>query len=163
MVYSGRTVPNPATWPNFLDPRDDENLLLEKPSPEEQLEADWATLQPGKELERDVPDMPKEDLKAFVLGACDGTIFTSAEVRKPDCPSLVFLPLAFGMFEGWSDASRQRVGILWEYLHKALPRGINGYPCFGSCRMMNVDDWKRAHKAIVNEMHRRKTLDMDLG
>lgn len=35
-----------------------------------------------------------------------------------------------------------QLGIVWEWNDKALPRSINGYPIFMSCRIMNKEDWE---------------------
>ena len=54
----------------------------------------------------------------------------------------------------------KHLGGVWEYMDKALPRGINGLPCFMSVRLMHIDDWNRANKAIKKEMDRRETLEV---
>jgi hypothetical protein len=54
----------------------------------------------------------------------------------------------------------KHLGGVWEYMDKALPRGINGLPCFMSVRVMHIDDWNRANKAIKREMDRRESLEV---
>ena len=50
--------------------------------------------------------------------------------------------------EAWVTAQMKDVGVVWEYLNKSLPRGVNGNPMFMSCRIMHKEDWKRATKAL---------------
>ena len=57
-------------------------------------------------------------------------------------------------------ATLDEIGCFWEYMNKALPRGINGLPMFMSVRIMHKDDWARALKAILKEQERLKTLDV---
>lgn len=54
------------------------------------------------------------------------------------------------------------IGVVWEWLSKAGPRSINGYPIFFSCRLMHREDWEKARRAAQKEMDRRKELDLDL-
>ena len=35
-----------------------------------------------------------------------------------------------------------QLGVVWEWNSEALPRSINGYPIFMSCRIMNKEDWE---------------------
>ena len=68
------------------------------------------------------------------------------------------------MVEGEIGKAREHyfkhLGGVWEYMDKALPRGINGLPCFMSMRLMHIDDWNRANKVIKKEMDRRETLEV---
>ena len=93
-------------------------------------------------------------LRRFVLDVLDGRIFTShglslEEVRM----SFIVLALAGDEIKIPEDTA-----IVWEYLDKAWPRSVNGMPCFPSCHFMNIEDWKRAHAAILAEMERRKSI-----
>lgn len=53
----------------------------------------------------------------------------------------------------------EHIGGFWEFNSKALPRGINGLPCFMSVNVMHIEDWRRANKAIGREQERMKTLE----
>lgn len=117
-----------------------------------ELEDDWAELREPR-----VPDLPDEELAQFVLDFCDNRIFTSAQVPEAQilCVGTVFLPLLFLDISGWFDCDVKRVGLVWEYYGKALPRSINGMPIFGSCHLLSAPDWDRARPAIEREMERR--------
>jgi len=66
-----------------------DDLLLEKPSVEARLEADWRILRGEEPVEPgEIPRMPKPDLKKFILGVLDNSIFTSEHIemrRTPWC------------------------------------------------------------------------------
>jgi hypothetical protein len=63
-----------------------------------------------------------------------------------------------GAFGEYSRDSLLQIGCIWEYLSKAGPRGINGYPIFFSMHFMHVDDWDRCSAAIRNEEERQKNI-----
>ena len=97
------------------------------------------------------------DLKAFVQGVLNGSIFLLQDIRNPRDIPMVFLPVAMGAL---ADIEVTKVGTLYEYMHKAMPRSINGNPCFASCTMMHVDDWMRAAKVIDAERERLSKLEV---
>ena len=100
------------------------------------------------------PRMSNEDLKRFVLGCCDGHVFTNQHVKDPKLVPLIFIPLKFSTdFDYLKD-----VGLMWEWYSEAWPRRINGYPQFGSVRLMHRDDWEPARVAIERELKRRDNI-----
>lgn len=60
--------------------------------------------------------------------------------------------------EAQKKAYYDQIGVLWEWMDQAGPRGINGFPMFFSMRMMHMEDWKMCHKAILKEVARRESL-----
>lgn len=52
----------------------------------------------------------------------------------------------------------KHIGGFWEYNSKALPRSINGLPCFMSMNVMHIEDWKLTSKVIVAEQERMEKL-----
>lgn len=126
-------------------------------SPEDELPGDWEGFKPALE----VPRMPEEDLKKFVLEFLGGHIFTDKHISpnaSPDMVGMIFMPIAMGAFSECSRDSLKQIGCIWEYNSQALPRSINGYPCFMSLHIMHVDDWTRCATAIQNEEERQKNL-----
>lgn len=104
----------------------------------------------------ELPRMTDEELKQFVLDACDGHIFTNTMCNRPEDVSIVFMTIALfppGLF--YTKEAIQQVGIVWERMSEAGPRAVNGMPMFMSHRLMHIDDWKRAAKAIDAELERR--------
>lgn len=146
------------TWPKCSDPTYSSHLLLEEPSIEAQLEADWKTLR-GEPDDLSIPRLSEEALRKFVLEFLGGAIYTSADLRRVENIGIVFLPV-LGLFEGRTKEELSQVGVIWEYLSKAMPRSINGMPIFSSCHLMHIEDWKRARLAIEREQLRLKNLEV---
>lgn len=94
-----------------------------------------------------------ERLRRFVLGVCDGTIFTSLGLSADETRTC-FMVLA--MCE--PDQLPKDIVLVWEYMHKAAPRSINGMPCFFSCHFMDPGDWERVRPALEAEAKRRKQI-----
>lgn len=60
----------------------------------------------------------------------------------------------------WITEYTAQIGVLWEWMSKAGPRAINGYPIFMSMRVMHRDDWSRAVGAIQREEKRREDIEV---
>lgn len=116
------------------------------------FEETWVDLRPDK-----FPRMSDEDLSQFVLDYCDGKILVAEQVPKDLLP-MVFMPIALGCFADWKEGHLNQIGTIWERLdsRNIMPRSINGYPMFGSLRILRTEDWERAKKAISREMTRRE-------
>lgn len=115
------------------------------------------------ECKRSAPE-DHADMLVDERGACR----TCDVVPRPNVlwnvePQLVFLPLAF-MDEKLRQDLLERekeIGIFWARLSASLPRGVNGYPMLTEMRIMHVEDWGRARKALIRESERRAELDLD--
>lgn len=110
-----------------------------------------------KKSSREVPRMTEDEIRQFVLNVCDGHVFTSAQC-EPAIIHSIFMPIALGAFEGWTEDECSKVGCIWEHMKEAGPRSINGMPMFMSLRMMHIEDWDRARVAIAAEFERRKEI-----
>jgi hypothetical protein len=99
--------------------------------------------------------MSDKELKQFVLGCCDGKVYTNRHINSPDVVPLVFMSLAF-----WNKPDFEDVGLIWEWLSEAGPRAVNGHPTFMSCRLMHAADWERARVAIERELKRREEIEV---
>ena len=49
-----------------------------------------------------------------------------------------------------------QIGVVWEWHNKCLPRSINGYPIFMSCRIMHKEDWEEVLPVL---REKQKMLD----
>lgn len=148
-------------WPPFPNPRGLDNLTLNPATVEEQLDADWSTLQATAEPIKPLQQMSKMELKKFVLDFLAGGIFTSAQIRDTNLISVVFLPLSLGALGNFSDEALKDVGIVWAYMSETLgTRSINGYPFFRACRFMHKEDWARASAAIARETARQEEIEV---
>lgn len=109
----------------------------------------------------EVPRLSDDKLKELVLGIVDGRIFTVQHINPDQHPMLlgqVFIPIGLGVLQDWTPEQLQKIGTLYEYYAKALPRTINGYPMFTSCQMVHIEDWVRACDAIQAEQDRRDNI-----
>ena len=77
----------------------------------------------------------EEELKQIAKDIVNGQIFTSMQVSQESIPS-VFMVLSFLDEESVKKLSKD-LGMIYEYYSKALPRGINGNPCFASACTLN--------------------------
>lgn len=85
-----------------------------------------------------VPAQTEEVLKELAKAMVSNMIFTDLHLHQdPHMIGSVFMPIAFGAMANYDLST---LGLLYEYMDKAMPRSINGYPCFMSVRMLNRDD-----------------------
>lgn len=88
-----------------------------------------------------------EALKTLADDIRAGRIFTSAHIATHDnVLGLVFMPLAFMSAE--DRETLRDVGMAYEYLDKAGPRCINGYPMFFSVRLLSKEDTEKVFAII---------------
>ena len=94
-----------------------------------------------------------DELFQLAIGVIGGSVFGSWEFRNDqeeytNLP-MVFVPLLFAGegLKSWMNSN----GIVaaYEYVREAGPRGINGYPCFFSCRFLNREDATRLREQLV--------------
>ena len=99
--------------------------------------------------------MTDEELKVLAVDIVDRRVFGSWMVPK-DQPSLIariFLPLSVG-------AASKRPGdasCFYEYLDRAMPISVNGYPAFFSFKFLTVEDWER----LVPMIERYKSMKQE--
>ena len=100
------------------------------------------------------------------------------EVKMPDVPEAIPDDWTPDEFEDYPQkhakikaglekalADRQQhynnhIGGFWEWNSKALPRSINGLPCFMSMNVMHIEDWKQTGEVIVAEQERMNALEV---
>lgn len=107
------------------------------------------------------PSLPPEELKKFIVDFLDGKIFSSVHVAPDDVEGLrsAFMVVALG---GTGNIYPGSIALIYEYLARAMPTGINGNPCFMSCRFMNHEDWFKAREILKKEEQRRRDRDADI-
>lgn len=159
---ASKTTPLPTeVWPEFPPEGLRDNLTLNEATVPEQLDADWSTL--GTQPREEIPRLPPEELKKFVIQYLAGDVFTSAQLPEKDSDLLpmVFLPLALGALDSFSVEACKDIGVCWAYMRETVgTRSINGYPFFGSVRFMHKDDWARASAAILRERSRQDAIEV---
>ena len=92
----------------------------------------------------------KEELKQLAIDIYKGRVFTDRQVKDNNDLLMIFLPLALGAFNTHDldniqkEAKEKEISnivMIYEYMDKAMSRGINGYPCFGSFHMLFKDEY----------------------
>lgn len=105
------------------------------------------------------PRLTQEELKAFVMGYVNGTVYTNYDVDQ-HILGIVFMPLSLGALAGATKKDLEQIGCIWADTAKdhTTGRSINGQPTFTSCRMMLKEDWAIAREAILKETQRREEV-----
>jgi len=103
------------------------------------------------------PKTPKH-LKELALGMITGTLVTSDYIieKDPGQMGMVFMPLSFMDEEERQHWKDQGVTMFYEWIDKALPRGINGLPIFMSVGMLSSEEHKKIYD-IAKEL--KEALD----
>jgi len=91
--------------------------------------------------------LPEKELRKIALGIAEGKILTSSQVDE-NSMTMVFMPILFGAFDDMSEDERMRIGFIYEYIDKAGPRSINGYPIFWSFGIVNRPDAERIGEMV---------------
>jgi len=97
-----------------------------------------------------------EELKKIALGIFKGEIFTSWNIRPEDqhLLPLIFMPLGFIKPEQIKELEEKKIVAVFEYLDKALPKTVNGYPIFMSCQLLTQEEAEKVIK-YYNEIKKK--------
>lgn len=84
-------------------------------------------------------DRTPEELTEIAKKIHSGAIFSTLSVHANDTHLLgsIFMPLLFAgeeLREAWK---KEPPHLVFCDMSKAMPRGINGYPCFAECAFLN--------------------------
>ena len=95
-----------------------------------------------------------DELRQIARDIHAGKIWTHLDV-PPDLFESVFMVLFFMDSKGRRELAQDlgRRGIIFEYGHKAMPRGINGYPCFVSAQVLPSGE-ATVVREMVRNLHR---------
>jgi len=94
------------------------------------------------------------DLKAIALDLYKEKILTSQQV-PPEVLQTVFLPLALCDKAALTKMRKRGIVVLYEYLDKAGPLYVNGYPTFASCHGLTKKEWDTVlaeHEKILRKV-----------
>ena len=91
-----------------------------------------------------LPSRPDDELKKLAQDAHDGLVFTDRHLPKGDSHQFLatFMVLALMDPEKLNEVAGE-IGMVYEYLDKAGPRSVNGYPSFFSCNFLNKSDTEK--------------------
>lgn len=90
------------------------------------------------------------ELKKIAADLYEGKIFTHTQIKNEQDILMVFMPIALGAFKNWPKENIDKIGLIYEYIDKAGPRSINGYPIFFSFSMINKTD-----AALVEKFYKK--------
>jgi hypothetical protein len=89
---------------------------------------------------------PKTDveLKEIAQGLAGGRIFCDRHIPPNELNGFqVFLPLAMMPPYDFEEFKKQNIGMIYEYLDKAGPRSVNGFPVFLSFQTLTEDETRK--------------------
>ena len=99
--------------------------------------------------------LTNEEAAQLAKDIYSGHVFTDRHVTPPQDLSLVFMVLVFTPPEEIEKIKANPPGLTYEYMDKALPRSINGMPCFMSCHMIDKESARLVaakYDAVVDAM-----------
>jgi hypothetical protein len=102
-----------------------------------------------------IPSRTREELRQLALDWLAGKLFTDHHCRADDLP-LAFMPLALMKPSQIAELQGSDLGLIFEYVDKAGPRGINGMPFFFSMQILN-----RADAQVVMDLAKRLQVAQD--
>ncbi len=94
-------------------------------------------------------DWTEEELIQFAKDLYKGKLFTTGHISpeelksRPNILGSIFMPLVFMSNEEHKKFMAAEPFMLFEYLEKAGPRSINGYPIFTSFQFMTKVQWEK--------------------
>jgi hypothetical protein len=100
-----------------------------------------------------------DELKQLGIDLQANRIFTSTHLVKDDAIHMlpyVFMPLVF-----MDDEQRKNLKsafAVYEYMNKAGPRSINGYPIFHSFQTLTEDEWRKVMEYCIRAEEALKAL-----
>jgi len=110
----------------------------------------------------------KKELRKLALESLEGEVYGSWDFppQYVNNQSVHFLPLMFGLAaqlremlkdtERWPKGDATGIAFYGDMKH-ALPRAINGLPCFHTCGVILGKDLKKLLK-LMRRLHRRKQI-----
>ena len=102
-------------------------------------------------------NMSDKELRELAISLYKGEIFTDRHLRKNDNIGSTFVPLMLLDQETIDDWKTNPPGLIYEFMKKASPIGINGNPIFFSMRLLTVEDTKKLFEYHENII---KTIDI---
>ena len=84
-----------------------------------------------------------KELKQIAIDIHSNKIFTDRQVENSHDLIHIFLPLAFLTKKQNNDLKESSPGLIYEYMEKAIPICINGYPTFASLNTLTQDEFKK--------------------
>lgn len=99
----------------------------------------------------ELPDYPEAEVKQIAVDLFHGKIYCDRHLHSPDDMPRVFMIVGLGAFADHPKSYIESIGLVYEYLDKAMPRGINGQPMFMSLKLLNRSDTNKMFE-IYNKL-----------
>ena len=125
-----------------------EQLLLKEA--EEKLINDEIEAERQKRLEQEiresqekngpVPSRPESELKQIAIDLQASHIFTDRHMNEHDRKNLGMVFMVIMFMDAKDFYIPESIGMVYEYMSKAMPRSINGMPMFTSIHFLNIED-----------------------
>ena len=110
----------------------------------------WTENQESVEMKTD------KELKQLALDMFKCNVFTDRHIKpnEQDLLPSIFMPFFFMNKEQSEEFAKRDIGMLYEYMDKAGPRSINGYPIFFSFQVLEMSEIERLLPMVdaLNEM-----------
>lgn len=109
---------------------------------------------PRKKKTQDPKDIQWE--KQLALDLVEGRAFSDWQCRNPQEVRMTFMILTLMSSKEIRQFRREKPGMVYEYLDKALPRSANGMPVFFSCHFLTQSQTKRVARYAAEIQGQRK-------
>jgi hypothetical protein len=96
--------------------------------------------------------LPDSEVVTLAQGILANKYFLSTYIRESEMRSLkeIFLPLAIIDEKTIQKMKDDDVVVFYEEMANSINRmSVNGYPCFGSVRMLTRADWEKVRGALA--------------
>lgn len=87
-----------------------------------------------------------DELKKLAMELVQNQIFMSDQLRRPDDLTMVFIPLLMLSEEQIEQLKKEEVVHFYAYNKDALPRSVNGYPCFMTAHTLNREEYRKVYE-----------------
>lgn len=84
--------------------------------------------------------MTSAELKQLACDIYDGKVFSSSMLTNQKHLAMIFMPIILGALNNRTKEELKEIAFIYEYLDKAGPRSINGYPIFSSFHILKHSD-----------------------
>lgn len=80
-----------------------------------------------------------EELKQLAMDIYDNKVFTNRHIEPGHMAKMmgsIFMPFGLGGLSNTPKEDMERIGLIYEYMDKAGPIAVNGYPTFMSMQFL---------------------------
>jgi len=134
-----QTVINHDTSTQLLLKENEKKILNDKIE-EEKLKKLETEIYDSQQKNGLCPSRPESELKQIAIDLQVGHIFSDRHMNEYDRKNLGMVFMVILFMDPKDFYIPTSIGLVYEYMSKAMPRGVNGMPMFTSCHFLNVED-----------------------